>query len=52
MKEERIFSKKDEIKNELQIVKSKSDVTKSIDAGFINYIKEIQKFPILTPEEE
>jgi RNA polymerase sigma-32 factor len=44
--------KKDEIKNELQVVRSKSDITRSVDTGFINYLKEIQKFPILTPEEE
>lgn len=44
--------KNDKIKNELQVVKSKSDITRSVDSGFINYLKEIQKFPILTPEEE
>lgn len=28
------------------------DITKSSDAGFLQYLKEIQKFPLLTKEEE
>jgi len=31
---------------------SHSNIAKSADSGFLQYLKEIQKFPILTPEEE
>ncbi|MBU6338871.1 MAG: RNA polymerase sigma factor RpoH [Rickettsiales bacterium] len=47
-----MIEEKDEVKNEIQVIKPRSDPTKSSDAGFINYLKEIQKFPILTAEEE
>ncbi len=33
-------------------LKKNSDLAKSADSGFARYLKEIQKFPLLTPEEE
>jgi len=33
-------------------LKTNSDLAKSADSGFARYLKEIQKFPLLTPEEE
>jgi RNA polymerase sigma-32 factor len=37
---------------ELPILKTDSDLAKSADSGFSRYLKEINKFPLLTPEEE
>lgn len=34
------------------VLKTNSDLAKSADSGFARYLKEIQKFPLLTPEEE
>lgn len=34
------------------LIKNPKDIAKSSDAGFAQYLREIQKFPILTPEEE
>lgn len=38
--------------NQLTSKIAKSDISKSSDAGFLQYLREIQKFPILTAEEE
>jgi RNA polymerase sigma-32 factor len=38
--------------NSVPALKTNSDLAKSADSGFARYLKEIQKFPLLTPEEE
>lgn len=38
--------------NSAPALKTNSDLAKSADSGFARYLKEIQRFPLLTPEEE
>lgn len=38
--------------NQMLTPKKNNDLTKSSEAGFLRYLREIQKFPILTAEEE
>jgi RNA polymerase sigma-32 factor len=45
-------NKDTQVTNSAPTLKKNSDLAKSADSGFARYLKEIQKFPLLTPEEE